>query len=87
MSMDGDTRIITRIEASPGDEHDTEFFSSVHDPPAAAVTADKAYDSKANFDLIEECDQRAAIIPKHLKGKKRKHSQNSQTQPLFSHSS
>jgi len=76
MSMDADTLIITRIEASPGDEHDGEFFCSVHDPPAAAVTADKAYDSEANFDLIEECDQRAAIIPKHLKGKKRGHIKN-----------
>ena len=73
MSMDGDTRIITRLEASPGDEHDGGFFSAVHDPPAEGVTADKAYDSGANFELIEEYGQRAAIIPRKLRGKKREH--------------
>ena len=73
MAMDGDTRIITRIEASPGDEHDSKFFSAVHDPTPEAVTADKGYDSAENFDLIESSGQRAAIIPKGRRGGKRGH--------------
>ncbi len=56
-SMDADTGILTRIEVSPGDEHDSKFFSAVHDPYPDAVTADKGYDSAENFDLIEEGGQ------------------------------
>jgi IS5 family transposase len=47
----------------------TALFSEVHAPHAAGVSADKAYDSAANFELIRESGQRPAIIPKHKRGK------------------
>jgi IS5 family transposase len=76
MGMDGDTRIITTLEASPGNVADTEYFDRVHDPNAHGVTADKGYDSENNYDMIRGEWQRAAIIPKRLKGKKRGHITN-----------
>jgi IS5 family transposase len=76
MGMDGDTRIITTLDASAGNVADTEYFDRVHDPNADGVTADKGYDSEDNYEMIEDEGQRAAIIPKRLKGRKRGHITN-----------
>lgn len=75
-AMDAKSRLFTKLEASPGHEADTEFFEAVHDERAGGVTGDKGYDGQHNFDVIEEYRQRAAIIPKHLKGRKRGHVSN-----------
>jgi IS5 family transposase len=72
-AMDDGSELITKIEVSPGDAHDGAFFPEVHDPYAEGVTADKAYDSEKNFDLIRESGQLPAIIPKKKRGKKRGH--------------
>jgi len=72
-AVDAKSRIITKLEASPGHEADTEFFDAVHDEKAEGVTADKGYDSQHNYDVIEESQQRAAIIPRRLKGRERGH--------------
>lgn len=72
-AVDDGSELITKIEVSPGDAHDGAFFPEVHDPYAEGVTADKAYDSAENFDLIRESGQLPAIIPKKKRGKKRGH--------------
>lgn len=72
-AMDDGSELITRIEVSPGDAHDGSFFPEVHDPYAEGVTADKAYDSESNFDLIRSSGQFPAIIPKKKRGKKHGH--------------
>lgn len=72
-AVDDGSELITKIEVSGADVHDGSFFPEVHDPCAEGVTADKAYDSAANFDLIRESEQRPAIIPKRKRGKERGH--------------
>ena len=72
-AMDDGSELITKIEVSPGDAHDGGFFPAVHDPYAEGVTADKAYDSAANFDLIRGAGQLPAIIPKKKRGRRRGH--------------
>jgi IS5 family transposase len=70
-AVDDGSELITKIEVSPADVHDGAFFPEVHDPCAEGVTADKAYDSAANFALIRESGQRPAIIPRKKRGKER----------------
>ena len=72
-AVDDGSELITKIEVSPGDTHDGAFFPEVHDPYAEGVTADKAYDSAENFDLIRSSGQLPAIIPKKKRGRKRGH--------------
>jgi len=72
-AVDDGSELITKVEAMAADAHDGSVFPAVHDPHAEGVTADKAYDSAANFDLIRESGQLAAIIPKRKRGKKRGH--------------
>lgn len=72
-SMDDVSELITKIEVSSGEANDGAFFPQVHDPYAEGVSADKGYDSEANFDLVRESGQLPAIIPKRKRGKKRGH--------------
>jgi IS5 family transposase len=72
-AMDDGSELITKIEVSPGDVYDGAFFPEVHDPYAEGVTADKAYDSAENFDLIRSSGQLPALIPKKKRGRKRGH--------------
>jgi IS5 family transposase len=72
-AVDDGSELITKIDVSPGNVHDGEFFPNVHDPYPEGVTADKAYDSAANFDLIRSSEQRPALIVKKLKGQERGH--------------
>ena len=73
IGVDKNTNIITMVTSTPGNEHDSTHFSDVADPHAKAVTADKGYDSPANFKLIRERKQKAAILVKKRKGKQRGH--------------
>lgn len=70
-AVDDGSELITKVEASSAEVHDGSFFPEVHDPHAEGVTADKAYDSAANFALIRESGQRPAIIVKKKRGKQR----------------
>ena len=72
-AVDDGSELITRVAVTAADSHDGSVFAEVHDPYAAGVTADKAYDSAANFALIRESGQFPAIIPKHKRGRKRGH--------------
>jgi IS5 family transposase len=72
-AVDDGSELITQIEVSPGDVHDGSFFPEVHDPYAEGVTADKAYDSAENFELIRSSGQLPALIPKRKRGQKRGH--------------
>lgn len=72
-AMDDGSELITKIEVSSGEANDGAFFPQVHDPHAEGVSADKAYDSADNFDLIRESGQLPAIIPKRKKGRERGH--------------
>lgn len=67
-AVDDGSELITKVEATAADVHDGSYFPAVHDPHAEGVTADKAYDSAANFDLIRESGQFPAIIPKRKRG-------------------
>jgi len=73
LAVDDGSDLITQVEVSPGNVHDGAFFPEVHDPYAEGVTADKAYDSAANFELIRSSGQLPAIIPKRKRGQKRGH--------------
>ncbi len=73
MALDDGSELITQVEVSPADVHDGKFFPEVHDEHAQSVTADRAYDSEDNFNLIREAGQRPAIIVKKRRGKKRGH--------------
>jgi IS5 family transposase len=73
MAVDDGSELITTIEVSAGNVGDGAFFPEVHDPHALGVTADKGYDSAANFDLIRANGQRPAIIPRRPRKKKRGH--------------
>jgi len=72
-AVDDGSELITKVEATAADVHDGSYFAAVHDAHAAGVTADKAYDSAANFELIRSSGQFPAIIPRKKRGKKRGH--------------
>lgn len=72
-AMDDGSELITKIAVTAADVHDGAFFPEVHDPHAKGISADKAYDSAANFNLIRESGQRPAIIPKKKRGRERGH--------------
>lgn len=73
IGMDKSSSIITRVTATPGNEHDSTHFAVVADPAAKAVTADKGYDTPDNFTVLKKRKQRAAIMVKRRKGKQRGH--------------
>ena len=47
--IDADSEIITKVETTPGNVHDSDVFHKVVDDKAQMVTADKACDSKKNY--------------------------------------
>jgi IS5 family transposase len=47
-TIDADSEIITKVETTTGNIHDSDIFGKVVDSQAQMVTADKAYDSKKN---------------------------------------
>ena len=71
IGMDKDTNIVTKVTATPGNEHDSTHFAAVADEKAETVTADKGYDAPENFKLIKERKQKAAIIVKRHRGQKK----------------
>lgn len=71
IGMDKDTNIVTKVTATPGNEHDSTHFAAVADENAETVTADKGYDAPENFKLIKERKQKAAIIVKRHRGQKK----------------
>jgi IS5 family transposase len=73
IGMDKDSNIVTKVTATPGNEHDSTHFGDIADPNAKAVAADKGYDNPENFKLIKERKQKAAIMVKKRKNKQRGH--------------
>jgi len=73
IGMDKDTNIVTKVTATPGNEHDSKHFAAFADEKAETVTADKGYDTPENFKLIKERKQKAAIIVKRHRGQKKPH--------------
>lgn len=71
IGMDKDTDIVTKVTATPGNEHDSTHFAAIADEKAEGVAADKGYDAPDNFELIKERKQKAAIIVKMHRGQKR----------------
>lgn len=73
IAMDGGSEIITKCEASPGDEADVTFFENVHEEKAEAIVGDKGYDSEEVFEAIREMGQYPVIIPRRKKGREKGH--------------
>ena len=73
IGLDKDSNIVTRVTATPGNEHDSTHFAEIADSHAKIVTADKGYDAPDNFTMLRKRKQRPAIMVKHRKGKKRGH--------------
>ena len=69
--IDADSEIITKVETTPGNIHDSDVFGQVIDDKAQMVTADKAYDSKKNHRLLKRRKQTSAIIIKKNRKSKR----------------
>jgi IS5 family transposase len=76
VSYDADSGLVTRLATTTGREHDSTHFWEVSDPKASGVLADKGYDSFLNFAFLAIRGQRAGIIPRAVKGKKRGHIKN-----------
>lgn len=63
-SLDQGSQLFTKVEVTPGNVHDGKAFPEVMDSHACMVTADKAYDTNYNHELLEEKGIESAIIPK-----------------------
>jgi IS5 family transposase len=81
-SIDADSEIITQIETTPGNVHDSDVFGKVVDAQSRMVTADKAYDSKKNHRLLKKKKKMSAIIIKKNRKSKRlkKHQMKAEVQ-------
>ena len=73
VSYDADSSLVTRLAATTGRNHDTTHFRSVCEPKALGVLADKGYNSLLNFVYLGLRGQRAGIIPRANRGRKRGH--------------
>ena len=62
VSMDSDSEIITKLDATPGNTHDGEEFPKMVDSQSRMTTADKAYDSNKNHRLLKRKGGISAII-------------------------
>ena len=69
--IDADSQLITKVETTSGNVHDSDVFRKVVDDKSQMVTADKAYDSKKNHRLLRRKKQRSAIIIKKNRKSKR----------------
>jgi IS5 family transposase len=69
--IDADSEIITKVETTPGNIHDSDVFRKVVDDKSQMVTADKAYDSKKNHRLLKKKKVTSAIIIKKNRKSKR----------------
>jgi IS5 family transposase len=76
VSFDAGSAVVTRVTATTGRAHDSTHFREVCEPKASGVLADKGYDSLMNFVFLALRGQRAGIIPKALRGRKKGHIQN-----------
>ena len=63
-SMDCDSEIITKLDATPGNTHDGKEFPKIVDAQSRMTTADKAYDSNKNHRLLKRNRTTLAIIIK-----------------------
>lgn len=63
-SVDRGSQLFTRVTVTPGNVHDAKAFPEVLDTYACMVTADKAYDTNRNHNLLEQEGIESAIIPK-----------------------
>lgn len=73
VSQDADSGVITKVEVAPGNVSDNEMFADTADDTALAVTADRGFDAAANYKLLHERGQEAAIIPKRRRGHAKGH--------------
>ena len=78
-SMDSDSEVITKVEATPGNTHDGKEFPKVVDTQSGMTTADKAYDSHKNHRLLKRKRTTSAIIIK--KNRKSPRLRKHQTKP------
>jgi IS5 family transposase len=69
--IDADSEIITKVETTPGNVHDSDVFHKVVDDKAQMITGDKAYDSKKNHRLLKRKRKTSAIIIKKNRKSKR----------------
>jgi len=64
LATDADSELITAVSVTPGNVADSAEFIELVDPRAREVTADKGYDTNANYQHLQANGQRSSIILK-----------------------